>query len=223
MSVMSRVAVGGIAAAVLVTACVSSMPTIPGMPNQKSSEAAAALEAPPVKSKLDVGSELAPDKTCAKPREQFNITEKLMAFGDQAAVMRLKRLVMSDFKYSDLTSEDKEMLEYLAKTTMWIPPSVEVKLAQLFALKNDAELSRYERKALKGLSKRLENLQKNALADYPAEVALKVDGELETAHTPNTAVQSCFRQTISTAFRLRAQGPIFCFPMKFRMCISGMR
>lgn len=133
----------------------------------------------PIKPKIDVESELAPDKTCSKPRERFDVSEKLLSYGGEAAELRLQQLVKSGYKYSDLTADDKKMLEYLAKTTVWVPPSIEVKLAHLFTLKEAAELTPYEEKALAGLDEKLSTLKSDAVANYPEEVKLKIDEELQ--------------------------------------------
>lgn len=145
--------------------------------------AQAAAGAPPVKASAKAISEMAPDINCSRPRERFNIAEKLADFGGQTATLRMDRLVGSDFRYTDLTPEDKQMLRYVAQTTVWVPAEVEVKLGAIYDTTSGflgiggQKLNEDEQLALEDIQKRLTTLRA-AVADYPAEIHLKVDKKL---------------------------------------------
>lgn len=86
------------------------------------------------KSLQQIEAELRPDPQCNRPQERFNITEKLMEYGGAEAGLRLQRLIDSDMKYDDISAADRQMLRYLAQTTVWLPVEVENKLGALFDL-----------------------------------------------------------------------------------------
>lgn len=149
-----------------------------GTPN-----AQAAADAPPVKASAKALSEMAPDVNCTRPRERFNIAEKLTEFGGQAATLRMERVIGSDFRYTDLTPDDKQMLRYVAQTTVWVPAEVENKLGAiydtttgLFGL-GGAKLSETDQMALEDIEKRLTMLR-GVVPEYPAEIHLKLDKKL---------------------------------------------
>ena len=76
--------------------------------------------------------DLPPDRQCNRPQERFNIAEKLVEYGGTEATLRLERLIKSDYKYSDLTPKDKQMLQYVAKTTIWVPVEIESALGTAY-------------------------------------------------------------------------------------------
>lgn len=130
-----------------------------------------------------IDSEMAPDVLCNRPRERFNIGEKLADFGGTAAALQLQRLVESDFKYTDLKPEDHRLLRYLAQTTVWLPAEAEARLgsiydftAGLFAPRT--QLNELQRSALEQVAKQLDGMRQ-VVADYPADIQLKVDTKLD--------------------------------------------
>jgi len=70
-------------------------------------------------------NELRVDTQCAKVNERFDVWEKAAEYGGAHAQARLRTLVASDFKHSDLTESDRNFLRYLAYTTVWVPAPVE--------------------------------------------------------------------------------------------------
>jgi Peptidase family M48 len=144
--------------------------------------AAMAEEAPPVGASKAALAELRPDVNCDRPQEKFNVGEKLLAYGGAAASLRLERLVSTDFQYSNLTPQDKEMLQYLAQTTVWVPPEIESKLGSIFTTTGSwfgggPKLSELDELALKAAEERLNKL-KAATSDFPADIKLSVDTTL---------------------------------------------
>jgi hypothetical protein len=76
--------------------------------------------------------ELKPDRSCSRPLEKFDIMDKALDYGGTTAQLRLQRLISSDFKYSDLTPDDKKLLHFIAETTIWVPLDVETYLARAY-------------------------------------------------------------------------------------------
>lgn len=148
-----------------------------------SGDAQSAAGAGPVKASAKAQSEMAPDINCDRPRERFNIAEKLADYGGQAASLRMQRLVGSDFRYTDLTADDKQMLRYVAQTTVWVPAEVEAKLGGIYDTASGffglggTKPSEDEQMALEDIEKRLSTLR-GAVADYPGEIHLKLDKKL---------------------------------------------
>ena len=139
-------------------------------------------EAPPVGPKKNIEPEMQPDINCNRPRERFNIGEKVLDYGGTAAALRLERLVQTDYKYSDLKPEDEAMLKYLAQTTVWVPPGIESRLGSIYTLATGRfgsgnKLSELEQAALQTVEARLKVL-KGAVADFPADIQLSVDKSL---------------------------------------------
>lgn len=164
----------------------ASQPAASGQPGAAKSpamqSAALAEEAPPVGASKAALAELRPDVNCDRPREKFNLGEKLLAYGGTAASLRLERLVSTDFEYSSLTPQDKELLQYLAQTTVWVPPEIESKLGSIFTTTSSwfgggPKLSELDELALKAAEERLNKL-KTATSDFPAEIKLSVDTTL---------------------------------------------
>ena len=139
--------------------------------------------APAVGPLKDVSSELAPDTGCTRPRERFNVGEKLSEYGGSAASLRFQRLMQSDFRYSELTEQDHQMLRYLAQTTVWLPAAAEAKLGSIydgakgmFGPRGD-DLNELDRAALDDIEQRL-NRMRAVISEYPAEIRLRVDKSL---------------------------------------------
>jgi len=150
-------------------------------PLAASTTTAVAGDAPPVGPRAGVEAELKPDTQCNRPQEKFNVAEKLADYGGQNAVLRLRRLVQTDFKYSDLTPQDKQMLEYIAKTTVWVPAEVESKLAAIFtggfSIFGGPRLNELDKAAMALIEQRL-NMLKATVTDFPAEIKLTLNKDL---------------------------------------------
>lgn len=140
--------------------------------NSKSPEAAAR--------KAKIESELAPDRQCKRPQEKFNIAEKLIEYGGSEATLRLERLLASDFKYDNLSPEDREMLRYVAQTTVWLPVELESKLGSAFDLaspRGGDALTPIEEDTFKEVQAQLDKFRA-LTTDFPAEAKLRMNPEL---------------------------------------------
>ncbi len=140
--------------------------------NSKTPEAAAR--------KAQIEIELAPDRQCKKPQEKFNIAEKLMDYGGSEAALRLERLIASDFKYDDITKEDRELLRYLAQTTVWVPVELEARLGSAFDLvssRGGDALTPVEEDAFKDVQGQLGKFRA-LTTDFPADPKLRMNPEL---------------------------------------------
>lgn len=71
------------------------------------------------------GTGIQPDIACATPQEEFDIVAVVAKQLGIEAAARLKRLLSTDFKTSDLTTKDRETLKFIARETLWIPAFVE--------------------------------------------------------------------------------------------------
>ncbi|MEL4178739.1 M48 family metalloprotease [Roseateles sp. PN1] len=131
------------------------------------------------KSAAEIAAELAPDRQCQKVQEKFDISEKLMDYGGTEASLRLQALVDSDFKYSDLSDDDRRMLRYLAQTTVWVPASVEQRLGSLAdeLSGRPPELKDLQRLALDELQQQSQKFRQ-LTQDFPGEVGIRVNPEL---------------------------------------------
>ena len=93
----------------------------------------------------DKAAKVSPDLYCSIPQEEFEYAELIeRRFGAEAQI-RLTRLMATDFKRSDLTPQEKEMLDVLARETLWIPAGLESLLGEL--------LFRQDREKLKTVPK----------------------------------------------------------------------
>jgi len=141
-----------------------------------------AASAPRQKSDQEIRSEIAPDITCTKPRERFNVAEKVAEYGGTAASLRLQRLVSTDMQFSDLSEEDRRLLNYLATTTVWVPAEIEAKVAAVYDTATGPFGSRpspapLQREALASIEEKLARLRL-AVAEYPAEIRLVLNPKL---------------------------------------------
>ncbi len=153
----------------------------PSLPSSSSAAtaAAAAVGAAPVNAKKDIRAEVAPDRTCSRPQEKFNVWEKVVEYGGAEASLRLQRLISSDFKYDDITPQDRQMLRYLAQTTVWVPVELENTLARSFdrLTRKNGELSELDEEALKRMGTRLDLLHQQ-VKDFPGNAKLSVNPEI---------------------------------------------
>lgn len=163
------------------------LPNLPATGAGPAKEAPASREAvsdaPPVAPPKNYTSEMAPDINCSRPRDQFNVSEKLTEYGGTAATLRFQRLITSDFQYSDLKPEDKQMLRYVAQTTVWVPPELEAKFAAaydksggFFGRRDDA-LTEIQTMRLEDIQQRMTKIRET-VAEYPADITLRVDKKL---------------------------------------------
>jgi|GEM_PF-2850815 len=124
--------------------------------------------------------DLPPDRQCNRPQERFNIAEKLLEYGGTEAALRLERLIKSDFKYSDLTPQDRQMLQYIARTTIWVPVEVESALGTAYnavTANTGDPLTESEELRLQDVQKRLDLLL-GAVTDFPGSVKLLFEPKL---------------------------------------------
>lgn len=108
---IAREAVAVMLAAALASGCLTK-PMAPG-PTPSSTR-------PPASS-----TGIQPDLACAVPQEEFDVMAVVDRQLGAEASARLKRLLDTDFKTSDLTPEDRRVLRFLARETLWIPALVE--------------------------------------------------------------------------------------------------
>lgn len=159
---------------------------LPGLGSTQAKPAAAGPsvdDAPPVAPNAAVAGEMSPDILCARPAERFNLAEKVAQYGGTAAALRLQRLITTDFAYSNLTPEDKKLLQYLAHTTVWLPAEAEAKLGAIYDTAtglfnfNKPSLTDDQLLAQDAIRKRLEEVRAQ-VPDYPADIRLTVDKTL---------------------------------------------
>lgn len=134
----------------------------------------------PVAALKGIKADLPPDRQCNQPQERFNIAEKLVEYGGTEASLRLDRLIKSDYKYSDLTPEDRQMLKYIARTTIWVPVEVESALGTAFDMvssRTGESLTEAEEVRKQEIQQRLDTLR-GAVSDFPGSVKLVFDAKL---------------------------------------------
>lgn len=152
-------------------------------PGSPAATEAASAQAAPVKPIKDIRSEMAPDTQCNRPRERFNIGEKLAEYGGAVAALRLQRLISSDFQFADLKPEDHQMLRYLAQTTVWLPAEAETKLGAIYdgatgLFGFGRSVDELDRLAMDDIEQRLNRLR-GIVSDYPADIRLTLDKDLK--------------------------------------------
>lgn len=134
----------------------------------------------PVTPLKGVKVDLPPDRQCNQPQERFNVAEKLVEYGGTEATLRLERLIKSDYKYSDLTPQDRQMLQYMARTTIWVPVEVESALGTAFDLvssRTGESMTEADEVRKEEVQKRLD-LLRSAVNDFPGSVKLVYDPKL---------------------------------------------
>jgi Zn-dependent protease with chaperone function len=136
-------------------------------------ERAAAGQASGQRDSAKALADLKPDVNCSRPQEGFDVVAKVVQYGGENARLRLQRLVASDFRYDDLTPQDREMLKVVAYTTVWVPPSLESKLGAIYSGmagdKGDESHSASARRSVDRIE-----LLKQQVADFPGEIRLLV-------------------------------------------------
>jgi Zn-dependent protease with chaperone function len=137
----------------------------------------------PPKPSANVENKLQPDLTC-KRFEEISVSQALLDYGGEQAQARMKRLLASDFRSSDLTPEDKKMLRYVSYTTVWVPTSIESGMGKLYiaATSKDRDTSPEDRSQAAQLARAQEQLQafKSTIKDLPGNPNLVVDRKLPT-------------------------------------------
>ncbi len=123
--------------------------------------------------------DVAADRQCRKPEENFDIFAKATEFAGEQGSERLRKLIDGNGRYEDISPEDEEMLRYLARTTVWVPIAMEEKVVatgDFFSSKGkgstpllEAQRVRVEQRA---------NRIKGTLADFPGDIKVKLDPEL---------------------------------------------
>lgn len=124
--------------------------------------------------------DLPPDRQCNRPQERFNVAEKLVEYGGTEATLRMQQLIKSDFKYSDLTPQDRQMLQYMARTTVWMPVEVESALGKAYdvvASNTGEPLNEINEGRMLELQQRLDLLL-GAVTDFPGSVKLVYEPKL---------------------------------------------
>ena len=120
--------------------------------------------------------ELKPDRTCSRPLEKFDIWAKAEEYAGVEAQLRLKRFTSSEFNYTDLTPEDKKLLNYLAVTTMWVPLSIELHVARAYdAVAGKKETLLPMQVPAKGRMEASLGLLRSQVVGFPGKVRFEVD------------------------------------------------
>lgn len=136
----------------------------------------------PVKPNPNVANELKPDKLCRRVDENTDVWAKLADYGGLEAQLRMQRLLASDFKHADLTPEDRQMLRYIAYTTVWVPSWLENNLGRLYTtfLSDSAdEATRFEQAAMKRMQEQMQAFT-SEIPDFPGNVQLTLDTKAAT-------------------------------------------
>ncbi|HEX6363660.1 MAG TPA: M48 family metalloprotease [Albitalea sp.] len=130
--------------------------------------------------KTAVVGDLPPDRQCKRPQEKFNVVEKAVEYGGQEAAMRLETIVKSNYRYADLTPQDRAMLKYLAQTTVWVPVEAERLLAGAYEKVRSVRsgpANEGDELMRQRIAERLEVL-KAPLSDFPVAIRLVIDPDL---------------------------------------------
>lgn len=137
--------------------------------------------AAPVGPLAGIRPDLPPDRQCTRPQEKFNVLEKAVEYGGAEASLRLERLIATDMRHSDLDPKDRDMLQYIAQTTVWVPVEVESALGSAYELvssaRSDESLGEAEEITRQTVQQRLDRLRA-AVPDFPSTVKLVVDPRL---------------------------------------------
>ena len=127
-------------------------------------------------------NDLMPDKMCEKVEEDRDIWGRAMRYGGEQAKARLRSLLLSNFKHSDLTESDKQLLRYIAYTTIWVPSEVEVAMGKLYlqasgAIK-DEKYKRSIKRMLKDSQAQADTLISH-ISGFPGEATVMFDEEIK--------------------------------------------
>lgn len=174
---------------------------VPGIVPRNSPSAAMAGGAPPPIRHKDVIAELQPDRECKRPQERFNVVEKAVEYGGTAASLRLEHLIRSDFRRDDLTKEDREMLRYLAHTTVWLPVEVENRLGDAFDLTSrqaQGSGTEIDSNPAERVEARIAQLL-GAVQDFPGKIKLVVDAGMHDGAVARFGGVILFSEPFATA------------------------
>jgi len=137
----------------------------------------------PVKPKAGVEDTLKPDLLCRRFEESSDVWQALAQYGGDQAQTRMTRILSSDFKFADLTPEDKKMLRYIAYTTVWIPASVETGFGKLYVAatrkRESTDEDRSEAAQLERIKTQLSAF-KSHIDNFPGSVDIVIDRKLLT-------------------------------------------
>ncbi len=103
----------------------SLSPSPPTTPPRHGTAPSGLLPSPQAPTTPVLASGIQPDLMCATPQEDFDIMGTVKTRLGTEAAARLTRLLSTDFKNADLTAKDRELLKFIARETLWIPPWVE--------------------------------------------------------------------------------------------------
>lgn len=120
---------------------------------------------------------LVPDKQCKRADESMNVWEQVSTYGGKHAELRMQRILSSNFQYTDLTQQDKDMLRYLAYTTVWVPESLENAVGSLYTTmtrSGGGNMSPLEQGQLDRLKEQVKTF-KSVMSGYSSDVAVLVD------------------------------------------------
>lgn len=138
----------------------------------------------PVKPNASVENELKPDLLCRHFEEKADVWQKLADYGGLEAQLRMKRLLATDFRYSDLTPQDKQMLKYVSYTTVWVPPSIESGFGKLYAsaTSGSRDNTAPDRDDEGKLSRARTQMQafKSTITDFPGGAQVLLDKSMKT-------------------------------------------
>jgi len=154
----------------------------PSAPSPAGRESDAGLM--PVKPRANVQNDLKPDLLCRRFNETSDVWQKLADYGGTEAQSRMKRLMSSDFKFSDLTPQDKAMLRYISYTSVWIPARIENSFGKMYSTtvgksREGRALDPDEQGQLARATTQMESF-KATIQDFPGDVALVLDKDLGT-------------------------------------------
>jgi len=138
----------------------------------------------PVKPKAAVQNDLKPDLLCRRFNESSDVWQKLADYGGTEAQSRMNRLLAADFKFSDLTPEDKAMLRYISYTSVWIPARIETSFGKAYAAatgkgREGRALDPDEQGQLARATAQMQAF-KGTIQDFPGDVQLVLDKDLNT-------------------------------------------
>lgn len=138
----------------------------------------------PVKPNANVEDKLRPDLQCQRFEERSDVWQALAEYGGNEAQARMTRLLAADFKFADLTPEDKKMLRYIAYTTVWVPQSVESGFGKLYveATRRNRDTGGEDRSEAAQLARVKAQLVefRSHIDSFPGSVDLVVDKNMAT-------------------------------------------
>lgn len=138
----------------------------------------------PAKPNAGVEDKLAPDTLCRRFEETSDVWGALAEYGGLQAQTRAQQILSSDFRFADLTPEDKKMLRYISYTTVWVPSSVELGFGKLYlaATSRSRDTGGDDRSEAAQLNRVETQLQefRSHITDFPGSSDLVVDKNLRT-------------------------------------------